>query len=208
MTIAIKPREVEAGRDLSMVNPFSTRFTRPGAVPPLDSGGQPLDVGAMLDRVTSGCSVIEGLHGRGKTTLLRGLLAAAAAAGRPTALIPVRSWIDAWHALIALAQARAGDVVAIDGWEQLPLPCRPLVVGMARWRQVAVITTAHQPAGLPLLTRCESSPTLAHAILARLPDHGGTISATDVADAYRRHGGNIRDTLGTLYDRFEERRSC
>lgn len=188
------------------VNPFATRYTRPGAVQPLDIAGRPLDVGALLERVERGCVVIEGPHGRGKTTLTRGLLAAAAAAGRGTAFVQVRSWIDAWAALAAVARAKPSGMIAIDGWEGLPAVCRPLVVALARWRQAMVIATAHQPVGLPLLVRCESSPDLVEAIVARLPDHGGAISCGDVADAYRRHGGNVRDVLATLYDRFEERR--
>lgn len=191
---------------LPAANPFATRYTRPGAVPPLDACGHPLDVGALLGRVQPGCSAIEGPHGRGKTTLVRGLLATAAAAGRMTSFVQVRSWADAWPALTAVATAGRGGLVAVDGWERLPPPCRLMLVVMAGWRRVAVVATTHEPAGLPLLARCASSPALIEAIITRLPDHGGTISPADVADAFDRHQGNIRDTLAALYDRFEERR--
>lgn len=189
------------------VNPFATRYTRPGAVPPLDAGGRPLDVEALLDRVAPGCSVVEGPHGHGKTTLVRSLLAEAAAAGRPTCLVPVRSWTDAWPALRAVATVDPGGLVAVDGWERLPRPCRMALAILSRWRRLAVVATAHSRVGLPVLAVCTSSPALVEAIVARLPDHGGTISPVDVAEAYRRQLGNVRDTLATLYDRFEERRT-
>lgn len=83
-----EPREIPA-------NPFASRYTRPGVLPPLDERGRPLAVGPLLDRVRPGCWVIEGRHGRGKTTLVRALLAAATAAGRPASFIQIRSWADA-----------------------------------------------------------------------------------------------------------------
>lgn len=199
----------EAGADAAgtRVNPFATRYTRPGAMPPLDAAGRPLDVAALLARLGTGCCVIEGLHGRGKTTLVRGLLAAAAA-DRATSFVQVRSWFDAHAALAAVATIPAGGVIGLDGWERLPAPCRLMIIVAARQRRLAVIATAHRPVGLPVLARCESSPAVVTAILERLPDHGGRIVPMDVADAYARHRGNVRDALATLYDRFEERRGC
>jgi hypothetical protein len=202
--------EREAGADAGgiVVNPFASRYTRPGAVPPLDAAGRPLDIAALLARLGSGCCVIEGLHGRGKTTLVRRLLAAATAADRATRFVQVRSWFHAHGAVTAVATIAAGGVVGIDGWERLPAPYRLMIVVLARRRRLAVIATAHRPVGLPVLARCESSPAVVTAILERLPDHGGRISPADVADAYARHRGNVRDALATLYDRFEERRGC
>ena len=191
---------------LTSANPFSTRYTRPGAVPPLDASGRPLDVGRLLDRIHDGCWVIEGPHGRGKTTLVHALITAAAAAGRATSFVQVRSWADAWLALSSVATAGPGHIVAVDGWEQLPWGVGVLIVAMARWRRTALITTAHRPIGLPVLARHESSPALVAAIIERLPDHHGSILPDDVEQAFRCHRGNVRDTLAALYDRFEERR--
>jgi hypothetical protein len=175
-------------------------------VHPLDASGRPLDVGRLLDRIHDGCWVIEGPHGRGKTTLVRALIGAAAAAGRATSFVQVRSWADAWPALSSVATAGPGHIVAVDGWEQLPRGIGVLIVAMARWRRTAMIATAHGSIGLPVLARHESSPALVAAIIERLPDHRGTIRPADVEQAFRCHGGNVRDTLASLYDRFEERR--
>jgi hypothetical protein len=187
-------------------NPFATRYTKPGVIPPLDASGRPLDVPFLADRVQGGCSVIEGPHGRGKTTLVRALLAAATAAGRATSFVQVRSRASAWQAITAVAAARPGQLVAVDGWEQLPWGGGLVIAALACWRRAAVIATAHRPVGLPVLARCDSSPALVAAVVARLPDHGGIISHADVEEAFRRRHGNVRDALADLYDRFEERR--
>jgi hypothetical protein len=65
--------------------------------------------------------------------------------------------------------------------------------------------TSHQPAGLPVLWRCETTPDLLRAIIARLPDHGGLVDDADIAAAFHRHGGNLRESLYDLYDRVERR---
>ena len=46
---------------------------------------------------------------------------------------------------------------------------------------------------------------LLRAIVAALPDHGGLIQDEDLTAAFARHGGNLRESLSDLYDRFEER---
>lgn len=70
---------------------------------------------------------------------------------------------------------------------------------------MAVLTTCHGPCGLPVLARCESSIDQLHAIVALLPEARDLIGASDVEAAFHRHEGNVRDALGELYDRFEER---
>lgn len=187
-------------------NPFSTRYTKPGALPPLDADGRPVDVEQLLARMRTGCWVIEGPHGRGKSTLLRTLLSRAMADRRAASLVQVRSWADVWPALHAVFRAGPGHIVAVDGWEQLPPAGGLIIVAMARLRRTVVIATAHERIGLPVLVRCESSLALMEAVVARLPDHGDMISTADIEAAFRCHRGNVRDALAALYDRFEERR--
>ena len=192
----------------AQANPFATRFVRPGIVLPLDGEGHPLPLTSLLERLhVGGCVVIEGLHGRGKTNLVRALLAAAANGGREASFLQVRSVRDAWRALSTVASALSGSLVAVDGWERLPLPLGCLLPPLARLRRVTVVTTSHRPCGLPVLARCTSSVRQLAAVVRRLPDHGGLITDGDLEAAFRHHSGNIRDALAELYDVFERRSS-
>jgi hypothetical protein len=57
---------------------------------------------------------------------------------------------------------------------------------------------------MPVVLRCSTSAGLLAAIVARLPDHGGRIADADVVAAFARHGGDLRESLYDLYDRFEQ----
>ena len=84
-------------------NPFATRYTRPGAIPPLDRHGIPLDVATLasrFDAVTA--AAIEGPRGHGKSTLLFALAAMLHAAGRPVTIVRIRDWHDACTSAQAL----------------------------------------------------------------------------------------------------------
>ena len=70
MTTTIRPRAAGAARESLQVNPFSTRFTRPGAVPPLDTAGRPLDIVALLDRADEAVAISRQVEK--KRSILRG----------------------------------------------------------------------------------------------------------------------------------------
>jgi hypothetical protein len=186
-------------------NPFATRYTRPGSLPPLDRHGCPLDLAALIARLDGlEAAALEAPHGHGKSTLLLALAAALDAVGRPTTIVRVRGWKDAWAACCAVVTAPRRTAVFVDGWEQLGLVAFPLRL-VARGLRRMLLVTSHRPAGLPVLWRCETTPDLLRAIIARLPDHGGLVDDADVAEAFHRHGGNLRESLYDLYDRVERR---
>jgi len=188
-------------------NPFATRFTRPGAIPPLDDEGGPLDVASLFERAMSAgpVVVIEGAHGTGKTTLLVALLARAAANRRRMAFVRAASVADAWTVAAAIGGASRDTVIGLDGGERLPVGAFTLVRVLARLRGVVVLATTHRPVGLPVLARCRSTPRLLAAVVGHLPTHGGRIDGSDINEAFGRHGGDLREALFDLYDRFERR---
>jgi hypothetical protein len=200
MSTACHPRFLS---DRPPGNPFATRFTRPGAIPPLDRQGRPLDLAALATRLRSlHAAAIVGPHGHGKTTLLVALADRLADDGLPVVVLRARTWRDGFAVMRAIATAPAGALVCIDGWETLG-PCRGLLRHAARRLGRGLLVTTHGSAGLPVLWECATSATLLHAIVARLPDHGGRADAEAVATAFARHGGNLRDALSDLYDRHE-----
>lgn len=202
MTCAQRPRFTSDARP---GNPFATRYTRPGAVVPLDCRGQPLDLEGLIGRLGRlGAAAIAGPHGHGKSTLLLALADRLAAAGTPVTLLRVRHRWDGRGVAAAIATAPRGAAVLVDGWEGLGWLGRPLAV-VARVRRRTLLVTTHRTAGLPVLWHCRTSLAVLRGIVARLPDHRGLIAAADLDAAYGRHGGNLRDSLSDLYDRVERR---
>lgn len=186
-------------------NPFATRYTRPGAIPPLDRLGRPLDLEALIARLDGlGAAALEAPHGHGKSTLLIALAAALGGAGRPVTMVRVRGWQNACVAYRAVVAAPRRTAVFIDGWEQLGFLAAPLRA-VARLLRRTLLVTSHRPTGLPVLRACETTPNLLRAIVARLPDRGGPVDEADIATAFERHGGNLRESLYDLYDRAERR---
>ena len=186
-------------------NPFATRYTRPGSLPPLDQHGCPLDLAALIARLDGlEAAALEAPHGHGKSTLLLALAAAIDAVGRPVRIVRVRNWRDAWAACRAVVGAPRRTAVFVDGWDLLGVVAAPLRMAAQGMRRTLLVTS-HRPTGLPMLWRCETTPDLLRAIITRLPDHGGLVDDADIAEAFDRHGGNLRESLFDLYDKVEGR---
>jgi len=191
---------------VAVVNPFSTRYTRPGRLPPLDAAGRLLDIDALMTalRVTGGSAAIVGPHGTGKTTLLHALAERLEAAGCLAGVLRLRSPGDAVVLWRSIVRARHGSTLCVDSWECLG-PWGRIVSVLARWRGCRLVVTSHRAPGLPILCRAEGTLPVLAALVTRVPDHGGLIGDADISEAYRRHGGNLRESLYDLYDRFQDR---
>jgi energy-coupling factor transporter ATP-binding protein EcfA2 len=195
--------------DAPVSNPFSTRFTRPGRIGPRDDAGQCVDVDRLLERLQDlgGTAAIVGPHGSGKSTLLVHLAEAIERRGGQSPRIRLHSWRDASAAWTAIRQSAAGGTVCIDSWECIGQPTRILLRVAARLSGCGLVVTAHRGAGMPELIRCGTSARLLHAIVRSLPDHTGwhgtLIREADIEAAFVKHGGNLRESLYELYDRFE-----
>jgi energy-coupling factor transporter ATP-binding protein EcfA2 len=190
-------------------NPFATRHTQPGCVPPLDGDGQPIDLPSLVSRLRANAcrGAIVGPHGSGKTNLLAHLAAALAAEEGSLGPLRARSGRDAVGILRSILTTAPGTVVCIDSWEQLGLASRLFVRAAAAWRRCGLLVTSHKPTVLPTLVECQTSPKILSAIVATLPDAGDRIAQADLDDAFASHAGNLRDALADLYDRFESRRT-
>lgn len=186
-------------------NPFATRHTRPGALPPLTAEGRPRDVAALAGEILRlGGAGLEGPHGSGKSTLFAALARELEARGRLATAVRLGRH-GSVTALAAILRSAPGLAVCLDGWETLGRPLAALAGLVARRRRVILVVTSHRPAGLPLTVRTETSLPLLQALVRRLPDHGGLIAADDMAGAFAGHRGNLREALLDLYDRFEHR---
>mgnify|MGYP002785805613 CR=1 FL=1 len=186
-------------------NPFATRHTQPGMLPPLHATGQPLDVRRLLAAIREhGAASIEGPHGTGKSTLLAALTRVARDEGTHVEAVRLRTGRDAFAGVRAILGAEPGGIVCLDGWEMLGV-FTWVARQVAWWRRVGLVVTAHRSAGFRFVIRTSATLPLLAAIVDRLPDHGGLIVETDLKESLARHPGNVREALLDLYDRFEHR---
>lgn len=196
-----------------MANPFTTRWTRPGRIEPVDVEGRLIDLAGLLDRLAAlgGRAVIAGPHGSGKSTLLIRLREEAEARGRPTVICRLggRPWRDAAAAITLVLRAPASSLVCLDSWERLGRLARWATCLAARWTGCGLLVTSHGPAGLPVLVQHEPSVATLRAVVRQLPDAshwlGTVVTDADLCAAFVRQAPDLREALFQLYDRFEER---
>ena len=190
------------------MNPFSTRYVRPGALPFEFSPGESAErlVAALAAQGWRG--QIVGAHGSGKSTLLATLLPCLEQRGRSIVRFSLH---DGERRLpIDRDQRRAlspSSVLVIDGYEQLNRWSRFKIRLLCRRRRCGLLVTAHTDVRLPLLYRTVGSFEIARRIVGRLPPAGGRIADSDVRRACQAHRGDLREALFWLYDLYEQRRS-
>lgn len=148
-----------------------------------------------------GRAAIVGPHGAGKSTLLRAVGDELIARGACVVHVTLPGSADAAARRRGIdAGVSAGDaVLLIDGYEQFT-PWQSL-----RLRRVGrMLVTAHRPSRLPTLAALRPTPATLDALLDRLLP---TVSPAtrDVAHAaFARHGGDVRETMMTLYDAWAD----
>jgi hypothetical protein len=149
-------------------------------------------------------AAVVGLHGRGKTTLLEELARRLERRGFRVRAITLHegdrrlSWMQRETLFQGLT---VQDVLLVDGAEQL----RRLAWLEIRTRSRAaggLVITSHRPGLLPTLHECRTSPELLAGIISELAglDAAGPLPSSE--ELFVRHGGNVRDALRELYDRY------
>ncbi len=185
-------------------NPFCTRSVRPGAVPFLFPPGE--TAAALADRFhrTGGRAAIVGPHGSGKSTLLATLLPQVRRDGRQVTAVALHDGQRRLPANCEASRLAAGDVVVIDGYEQLGFFHRRRLCKLCRRRGLGLLVTSHGPVGLPVLFRTQVDLPLAQRIAARLQEGYETrVHQRDVARLFPQCGGNLRELLFALFDLYE-----
>ena len=147
---------------------------------------------------------IVGPEGAGKTTLLEDFVPRLRERGWE--VVPMRLTREqprfAGNTLRALAPRLTSNAfILFDGAEQLS--------GWAWWsflwrvrRAGGLIITSHRGGRLPTLVRCETSSRLLAGIVAELLQGTALPAGVQLDRLFRKHCGNIRETLRELYDLF------
>jgi hypothetical protein len=195
---------MRSGRD-PRSNPFSTRFVRPGAIPFRFPEGE--DAGTLVARLQrqGWWGQIVGPHGSGKSTLLAALLPELE---RRRAVVRVELHEEDRRLPAAAWSASAGEVLMVDGYEQLGWWSRRGVQGHCRRRGCGLQVTTHFDLGLPELYRTRVTPALARTLIEGLltEEQRPLVADLDLERHLARHRGSLREVLFDLYDRYEESR--
>jgi len=165
----------------SSINPFATRFVRPGQLPWIaaNDANQLACLPERFSRMRKRAAII-GPHGSGKSTLLEhlvpqlgqvvfrrtatGEITEATHAGPQSQAPPTGSvvhcpiiWLTLRRGSIQLFRNRwrSGVLLVIDGFEQLSRCNRLLVLYQTWLRKTGLLVTSHQPVGLPALVKTE-----------------------------------------------------
>ncbi len=192
-------------------NPFSTRHTRPGAIPFRFAPGPKLK--QLVERLwDTGCwGQIVGPHGSGKSTLVSLLISQIADYGIRAVPFGIHDGQQAmpagWKKITwnAYEMGRT-TMVVVDGFEQLSRLSQWRLRHTCRTRSWGLLITAHCDVGLPNLYRTRASIELAHTLVEFLASDVDAISRADVQQAFRTHDGNLRHVFADLYDRYEQQR--
>ena len=147
-------------------------------------------------------AAIVGPEGRGKTTLMEDLephLRRRGLGVRHLRLTRERPAFDPRWLREFFTATTPTDVLLFDGAEQLSR------LGWWRFRRAArrargLVITSHRAGMLPTLVECETDAHLLGDIARDLAPG----SAEDGAELFARHGGNVREALRELYDRYAE----
>ncbi len=186
---------------LPRVNPFSTRFVQPGAVPFRFFTHSGLAELVSQLEATDGWGEIIGPHGSGKSTLLATLLPALTA--WPVRHIHLNTSYRTLPADL-FDPPKRGSLLVIDGFEQLGPLTRFQVKRHCRQQKCGLLVTAHRSMGFPLLCRTDVTPEAAAELIAGLVPPGGewVLDGFDIAARLRHHRGSLREVLFELYDRW------
>ncbi len=194
------------------VNPFETRWTKPGQMTFLPNGFTSIsELATQIVNDTPRCEIL-GEHGVGKSSLLRALQShldqqsisnhlAYACGEFPHDGPPLK--FSAVKLLL-----RESDVLFVDGFEQLSWWTRRRIIAYSEKHDHSLIIACHQTQRLPCLVHLTAAETLVLKLvhsLQQAQQADEVVAASDVREFYQRFGNNVRELLFACYDLYEKR---
>ena len=158
MTEIAVPERIAKEVDLVVTasNPFSTRYTKPGALRYRFHDQQAVE--ELLGCLVKGkANLIVGPHGTGKTTLLQSLLEVLNDTFPSVCILKLDGVYQGWRSRIRVAVDRLRRIFSalqslpreslliLDGVEQLGFISRQIILQSASVRRVTVLATSHRP---------------------------------------------------------------
>ncbi len=186
-------------------NPFSTRFTRPNAMPFLLSPEQELESILEAFRAGGHRGQIMGPHGCGKTTMTYALQRRLQNEFPSVRRITIRNSRTV-ETIEHVAAESDPQLLVIDGLERVPAIQRWLLTRTCRRQGKGLLVTTHKRLRhLPVICFLQPRPAMFLKIVEHL-EPGAGFQEEFLERIFVQAGGNIREALMQLYDRFEANR--
>lgn len=190
------------------LNPFSSRFVKPGAQSFVFSSDDGLNkLIARLEQANWRGEVV-GPHGCGKSTLLATLGSLVNRKCLSVAIHFQDDHTEKYDSLYdQLKQLDSDHLLIIDGFEQFDSQQRSNLLVETQKRQVGILVSCHESVGLPTLLNLKPDLDRFREVVDRLLT-GRAIrpSNEEIVRAFHKYEPNLREALFSLYDIYEYRR--
>ena len=204
--------EVNQASVNSTVNPFETRWTKPGQMTFLPNGFSSISaLATQIDNKTPQSEIL-GDHGVGKSSLLRALQTEfdQRSIANHLAYACGESARNGSPLTFSTAKLlwRESDVLFIDGFEQLSWWTRWRIIRYAKKHAHSLVVTCHETQRLPCLVHLTATKTIVLKLVHRLQQAqqiDEVVSDSDVRELYQLFGNNVRELFFACYDLYEQR---
>jgi len=197
-----------------IVNPFSARYIRPGAIPFLDQDNT-LDGAIEKFKSLGFVGQIVGPHGCGKSCLAIAIAKSIRTEFDTTRYISIRNANDivvtptkesGTESQVTDFKTKKGrQLLIVDGLERISR-LHQWLLKKSRFN-MGLLVTSHVPIrGLPIIHQIDPNiDTLCHVVDTLCPEH--SFSQPFLSDVFNRNEHNIRESLMQLYDEFQDLKS-
>jgi hypothetical protein len=190
-----------------MINPFSTRFVKPGALHFHFQPGDSLSSVLEILRQTNWVGEIVGPHGSGKSTLVSEI-SSCFPQEKQMAQFLVRTGDRQWKCFSQIrkwiGEQSSGSLLIVDGMEQLNCFFRWMIIRGCRQKRLGFLATAHRSIGLPTIITTTTSVDVFRRLVSQLISESSIcFSADTIVEVFLRHQPNIREALFEMYDLAE-----